>query len=148
MSAPKGNNFSTLHGCNRGGKRTKSYRTWSHILGRCNNPRDADYHNYGGRGIKVCERWEIFSNFLADMGEPQDGLTLERIDNDGNYEPGNCRWALRSDQNKNTRRTIIIDGVCLKDYCEKHNLPYEAVQMRIRRGMDKHQAVGAKAHDD
>lgn len=70
---------------------------------RCFNPRHSDYKYYGGRGIKVCERWASFVNFLADMGEVPTGLSIHRIDNDGNYEPTNCKWATAKEQASNKR---------------------------------------------
>jgi hypothetical protein len=72
---------------------------------RCINPNNAEYDNWGGRGITVCVRWEKFENFLADMGEAPPGLMLDRIDNEGNYEPGNCRWTDKWTQARNRRRS-------------------------------------------
>lgn len=83
---------------------TRAMRSWTSMLLRCFAPGETAYLNYGGRGITVCERWFSFANFLSDMGERPEGLTLERVDNDGHYEPTNCAWATPGEQARNTRR--------------------------------------------
>jgi hypothetical protein len=82
-----------------------TYASWASMKSRCHNPGTTGYRDYGGRGIKVCSRWQnSFANFLADMGERPEGKSLDRRDNNGNYEPGNCRWASQTEQNQNKRR--------------------------------------------
>lgn len=82
----------------------KINQAWRSMLYRCDNPHDKRYKDYGGRGIKVCPEWQEFSNFYRDMGSScREGLSLDRIDNDGNYQPGNCRWATPQEQSRNTR---------------------------------------------
>lgn len=89
-----------IHG-HRGGKRTPTYNSWRKMRERVLNPHQDGYELYGGRGIRICRRWSSFKAFLTDMGERPAGKTLDRINPEGNYEPGNCRWATLSEQNQN-----------------------------------------------
>jgi hypothetical protein len=92
------------HGYCERGHNSRAYTLWRHINQRCYNPRCKDYPYYGGRGIAVCDRWRSFESFYADVGDPPPDLTLDREDNDGDYEPGNWRWATRYQQAHNRRK--------------------------------------------
>lgn len=96
-----------------GQSQSKLYRVWNAMWQRCTLLTDRGYPNYGGRGITVCKRWADFANFLEDMGHAPPGLMLDRIDNNGNYEPGNCKWSTRTEQNSNTRANVryTVNGV-------------------------------------
>ncbi len=109
----------TRHGQSKRGASTPVYSRWHGMKQRCLNPDNPAYDRYGGRGITVCERWLTFENFYADMGDPPPGMTLDRIDVNGNYEPGNCRWTSLAEQARNRR---------------PYKLSAEAVQKRGPRG--------------
>jgi len=87
---------------------TPEYEVWRGMLQRCNRPNSINYHLYGGRGIAVCERWHKFENFYADVGPRPPGLTLDRINNNGNYEPGNTKWSTRKEQAANRRNPWLV----------------------------------------
>lgn len=91
-------------------KRTPEYRIWTSMIQRCINPNVRKYPNYGGRGIKVCDRWRYsYQNFLADIGRrPSSKFSIDRINNDGNYEPGNCHWATAKEQRANQRKRCVL----------------------------------------
>jgi len=123
------------------------YRVWRSMKSRCSNSRNDSYADYGGRGISVCERWVVsFEAFLQDMGSrPSLKHSIDRIDNEGNYEPGNCRWATKREQANNCRsnRTIYIDGerLTVAQWARKMGVRPCVITNRLRRGWDEKQAV-------
>jgi len=96
----------TKHGHAKAGQLSSTYISWASMHTRCSNKNSINFKHYGGRGISVCDRWKSFENFLADMGERKDGMSIDRIDVNGNYEPNNCKWSTHSEQNKNQRRYL------------------------------------------
>lgn len=118
---------------------TPTYRSWISMRQRCQNQRLRQYADYGGRGIRVCERWQVFENFYADMGERPEGCTLDRIDGNGNYEPGNCRWAppktqSRNWRNANHRITYAGETLTLAEWSERVGIEHHTLQYRLRQG--------------
>lgn len=119
----------------------RAYHAWTNMRTRCNNPKSRDWPRYGGRGIAVCARWALFDAFLADVGPCAERLTLERCDNDGNYEPGNCVWADRRTQALNRRRTIWVEHagtrLCVKHWAAKLGIEQMTFRNRAKaRGGD------------
>jgi hypothetical protein len=124
----------------KGLTKTRVHSIWVHMIGRCNNPSNDCYYRYGGRGISVCDEWAdffIFNDWAYKNGYSDD-LSIDRINNDGNYEPGNCRWATTKQQGRNKCDTIMLtyngETKPLRDFVDEFDLSWEAVRGRIRRG--------------
>ncbi len=127
------------HGHTANGKRSRTFRSWEAMKARCHDPKNIGYARYGGRGIQVCDRWrESFQVFLEDMGARPIDMSIDRIDNDGNYEPANCRWASRIDQARNKRRNRLITfrgkTEPLAVWAQTIGLSARALSERLRRG--------------
>lgn len=131
--------YEETHGHFRGNKPSLTYASWDAMVMRCVNPKNIGYAHYGGRGVLVCERWRKFENFLEDMGErPSKEHQLEREDNDGNYEPGNCRWATRKEQARNRRSNLrlTLNGVTRTavEWSEELGVSLNTIAKRKSRG--------------
>lgn len=126
---------------------TPENRTWRQMLNRCKNPNNPSWKNYGGRGIKVCSRWDSFLLFLEDMGlRPSNAHSIDRFpNNDGDYEPGNCRWATAVEQTRNqrTNRIIEVDGEskCIAEWSELSGISQSAIWWRLKAGWSPKNAI-------
>ena len=135
--------INTIHGDNY---RTKEYRAWKNMRERCRNPKNRMYPHYGERGISVCNEWENYKTFLSDMGRaPSPQHSLDRIDNNGNYEPTNCRWATRQEQaqNKQNNHNVWYKGelLPLTTICDLYGVSYSLVYKRVLLGWDIDTAI-------
>jgi DNA-binding transcriptional regulator YiaG len=123
-------NSNYRHGHALAGKETATYICWRNMISRCENKNQKDYKYYGGRGIQVCERWRTdFTSFLRDMGEKPKGMSIDRIDNNGDYEPSNCRWETHTNQMNNKRNSVLIT---------REGLTLNASEWARRIGVDHH----------
>jgi len=131
-----------------GESHSRLYQEWADMKQRCLNPNNASYHNYGGRGIRVCDEWLDASTFIdwAKVNGYRDDLTIDRVDTNGNYEPSNCRFIPLSDQheNKRTNRIITLNGESdiLINHCRKHNKNFNSIRYRLNAGWIPEEAFG------
>jgi hypothetical protein len=138
------------HGHCSDGKSTKTYECWRAMLDRCSNSKNKSFKDYGARGISVCDRWLTFENFLADMGEAPENLSIDRYpNNDGNYEPGNCRWATVAQQNSNKRGNTVLefDGkkATIAEWSAMTGIKDCTISERLRHGWSVEKALTTKA---
>ena len=137
--------FSRDRTTKHGKEGTRIYNTWAQMLARCNNPKSTSYPNYGAKGIKVCERWTDFRNFYADMGDIQEGKTIDRIDGTKGYEPSNCRWATHKEQSRNKTNSKLHSWegrmITAAELAEIHGVQRKVVENRLRIGMSVEEAV-------
>jgi hypothetical protein len=129
---------STTHGMTG----TPVHWTWKSMMQRCYNKNNPSYPDYGGRGIVVCDEWHDFNKFYADMGPRPEGMTLDRVDVNGIYEPGNCRWASHKIQSRNKRNSLRIEGIELKYLAEELGMEYSTLYARLWRAKKRAEQEG------
>lgn len=141
LAADKSRDRAIVHGHSK----SRAYASWRNMIARCEDPNHNSYADYGGRGIEICDNWKSFEKFYADMGDPPEGKTLERIDNNGSYCPENCTWASKKQQarNKRSNRMITLDNEtrCLAEWCDLYGIDPDLVWGRLRRGWDAKKAL-------
>ena len=124
---------------------SKEYNSWVGMKQRCLNKNHSSYKDYGGRGITICKRWLKFENFFADMGEKPEGTSIDRIDNNGNYEPSNCKWATQKQQNNNMRRNHLLTyknrTMTMSQWAKEMGINYKTLKTRIWRGWSAEKAL-------
>ncbi len=151
---PKNPDWRVKHGHNKKGHMTPEYRAWLHMKVRCNWERDRAYHHYGGRGIKVCPRWEkSFVAFLEDMGlRPSPKHSLGRIDNEKGYSPENCRWETRTQQMRNTRRNRFLTfkgkTQTVSEWAVELGMEYGTLSARLLKGWSVEAALSTPVRVD
>lgn len=122
-----------------------TYSSWKSMNGRCKNKNDPSYNRYGGRGISVCDRWNNFENFIEDMGERPPGTSIDRVDNSKGYYKENCRWATKSEQQRNKRNSLILTvgfrSASITTWCKELGVPFYVVKNRVHRGWSHEKAL-------
>lgn len=144
------NRATAVRGTTHGKTGTPAHISWEAMIARCTNPKAFGFQHYGGRGIKICEQWRGsngFASFLSDMGERLPNTSLDRIDSDGDYEPGNCRWTTKKAQSANRRNSCHLtyngETLPLTDWSRRLNIPRQRLYMRVfSRGWTAAQALG------
>lgn len=135
-----------IHGHAKKSQRTRVYAIWKGMLSRCRDRGNSGYKHYGARGISVCERWLDFKSFLEDMGYPSDGLSIDRIDVNGNYEKNNCRWATRNQQARNTRNSVVVEYLgqrkSIHDWADVLGIKASTLKKRLSDGWSTEKALG------
>lgn len=132
-----------------GKTRTKIYAIWRAMTQRCYDPNSHAYNRYGGRGIKICDKWKSFEGFYEDMGDKPEGLSLERIDNNGNYEPANVVWATHKAQSNNRRSNVVLEfqgrKQTMQQWADESGLKIQTIWARLHRGWTIERAISEAA---
>lgn len=137
--------FSSGHAANHGKSGSRAYKIWAGMLSRIRNPNYKKYHLYGGKGISFCKEWEKFENFYADMGEPPDGCSIDRIDGNKGYSKDNCRWADAKQQANNTSANHLVEYAgqikTVSQWAESYGIKQNTLLYRLRRGWSAEKAI-------
>lgn len=126
------------HSSDQSRAQQRIYKTWQNMMRRCYMKSNLSYRHYGGRGITVCERWHVFKNFFSDMGYKEEGMTIERVNNNGPYSPENCIWATAAVQCRNKRNNVRLtyngETLCITDWAKRYEVNASTIRSRMKRG--------------